>query len=203
MRTLFIAGGSASGKSVLAGLVVAALSHRGRAATVLRQDSFYCDRPDSVDGSDRHHFDFDRPEAIDWAGMAGVIEDLRAGRAADVPLYDFTVSKRTGTEALVPRGDVLVVDGTLVLHAPDLRPLADASVYVRAPQPLRRARRLARDVEVRGRDPEDIQRQLDDQVFPAHDRFVRPSAVHADLVLEAEAIMAREAECVARVLSLC
>ena len=203
MKTLFIAGGSASGKSVLAGLVIDALSARGRAATVLRQDSFYCDRPDSVDGSDRHHFDFDQPAAIDWASMAAVLERLRAGHAAQVPLYDFTVSKRVGAEELAPRGDVLVVDGTLVLHARELRALVDASVYVRAPETLRRRRRMARDVEVRGRDPHDITRQLDSQVFPAHDRYVRPSADHANLILDAGDIMAREAECVAAVLALC
>lgn len=202
MKTLFIAGGSASGKSVLAGLVADALAKRGRAATVLRQDSFYADRPESVDGSDRHHFDFDVPAAIDWAAMAEVIETLRGGQAAAVPLYDFTVSKRVGTEPLTPVGDILLVDGTLVLHAPELRLLRDHAVYVRAPQPLRRARRMRRDVDARGRDPDDITRQLDTQVFPAHDRFVRPSAAHADLVLDADAIMTREAECVGRVLAL-
>lgn len=202
MQTLFIAGGSASGKSWFAKRLVAALRRRGRNATMLCQDCFYCDRPESVDGSDRHHFNFDRPEAIDWRAMAEAIRTLANGDDTPIPVYDFSVSKRSGVETLRSEGDVLIIDGTLVLHAEHVRSLADASIYIRAPEALRQHRRLARDTVERGRDPNDILRQLSTQVFPAHNHFVVPSAEHADRVFEAEALLVKPDEAIQEALEL-
>ena len=199
--TLFIAGGSASGKSTLAGRVSDALARAGRHAVILRQDSFYRDRPDSVDGADRHAFDFDVPDAIDWAAMTEALRALRARQAAPVPLYDFTVSKRAGETTVTP-GDVLLVDGTLVLHTDALAPLRDSAVYVRADEALRRERRTARDQAERGRSLASIDAQLSGQVFPAHNRYVAPSAVHADLVLDAPAVAADTPAAVQQVMAL-
>jgi uridine kinase len=189
MQTVFISGGSASGKSWFAKRLIAALSARGHKATLLSQDCFYCDRPESVDGTDRHHFDFDRPEAIDWQSMAQAIRSLKNGEDTLVPVYDFNVSKRSGVETLRPEGRLLIVDGTLILHAAKLRALADVAMYIRAPEALRQHRRLARDTVERGRDPDDILRQLSTQVFPAHNEFVRPSADYADQIFEAETLL--------------
>ena len=202
MKTLFIAGGSASGKSTLARLVRDRIERDGGTATLLIQDSFYRDRPDGSGADDRHHFDFDQPGAIHWAEMSEALAALKAGRAADVPVYDFAVSRRAGMHSLEPVGELLIVDGILVLHEPSVRTHADASVFVRADQDLRRMRRERRDVAERGRDLHDIRRQLRDQVFPAHDRYVEPSAAHADLVLDAEDIMHDPTAAVSAVLGL-
>ena len=64
MKTLFICGGSASGKTYLARMIQRQIGD----ATLLSQDAFYCDRP-SGSAADRHEFDFDQPGAIDWAAM--------------------------------------------------------------------------------------------------------------------------------------
>ena len=203
MQTLFIAGGSASGKSTLARMIADALAARGQGVTVLRQDSFYHDRPDGSDGTDRHLYDFDQPYAIDWDTFEAALRALQAGRAAAVPDYDFGVSRRVGMGALRPEGVLLIVDGTLILHAEGLRSHADACLYVRAPQALRRARRLHRDTVERNRDPADIDRQLRTQVFPAHDAHAAPSAAHADLVLDATDIMRAPDAAIAAVLACC
>ena len=203
MRTLFIAGGSASGKSTLARLVRDRIERDGGTATLLIQDSFYRDRPDGSGAQDRHHFDFDQPDSIHWAEMAAALRTLKTGRAAEVPVYDFAVSRRAGMHRLEPVGELLIVDGILILHEPSLRALADASVFVRADEGLRQLRRERRDVAERGRDIDDIRRQLRDQVFPAHDRYVEPSAAHADLVLDAMDIMDDPTAAVSAVLALC
>ena len=202
MKTLFIAGGSASGKSTLARLVRDRIERDGGTATLLIQDSFYRDRPDGSGADDRHHFDFDQPGSIHWSEMCEALRALKAGRNADVPVYDFAVSRRAGMHQLEPVGELLIVDGILVLHEPSVRALADASVFVRADQELRQMRRERRDVSERGRELDDIRRQLRDQVFPAHDQYVEPSATHADLVLEAMDIMDDPTAAVSTVLGL-
>ncbi|MGB6229259.1 MAG: AAA family ATPase [Litorimonas sp.] len=197
MKTLLIAGGSASGKTWLAERI----AERLPGAVLLAQDSFYHDRP-SGSAEDRHAFDFDQPYSIDWAEMARAMRALQSGRAARVPVYDFTVSLRSGFETVEPDGDVLIVDGTLVLSQPAISALADARLYVRCPEPLRRARRERRDVEDRGRHIDYVRKQLEQQVFPAHNQHVQPSAAHADLVMSALDIVADPDACVKRVLAL-
>lgn len=197
LKTLLIAGGSASGKSWLAERVA-----RMRAGTThLSQDSFYHDRP-SGSAADRHDFNFDQPYAIDWAEMREALKRLREGEPTDIPLYDFSVSLRAGTEEVVPDGDTLIVDGTLILSRPKLVEMADASIFVRASEELRRERREKRDVEERGREIEFVRQQLAEQVFPAHDEHVEPSAANADLILEARDIIDNPEKAVSQVLEL-
>ena len=81
-----------------------------------------------------------------WAEMANAVKALRAGQSAAIPVYDFSVSLRAGAETLKPTGQTLIVDGTLVMSQPEMVALADACVYVRCPEVLRRARRERRDV---------------------------------------------------------
>jgi len=197
LKTLLIAGGSASGKTWLTQRLATEMPD----VTLICQDAFYHDRP-SGSAEDRHEFDFDQPYAIDWAEMASAVKALRAGQSADIPIYDFSVSLRAGSETLEPTGQTLIVDGTLVMSQPDMVALADACVYVRCPEVLRRARRERRDVEERGRELEFVRKQLDEQVFPAHDEHVRPSAQHADLILDAQDILAHPDIGVKQVLEL-
>ena len=197
LKTLLIAGGSASGKTWLADRIRGSLP----AATLVSQDAFYHDRP-SGSAEDRHAFDFDQPYAIDWEEMARAVAHLKSGQPANIPVYDFSVSLRTGSEPLAPQGDTLIMDGTLAMSQPIIRDLAHASVYVRCPEVLRRARRERRDVEDRGRHIDYVRKQLAEQVFPAHEQHVRPSAEHADLVLDAQDILADADGAVQQVLEL-
>ena len=82
---------------------------------------------------------------------------------------------------------LVVVEGILVLHAPELRALADLCVYVEASEAVRLARRLQRDVVERGRSEESVLKRYNELVRPSHERFVAPSAAHADLILDGTA----------------
>jgi uridine kinase len=57
-------------------------------------------------------------------------------------------------------------------------------IYIDTPDELCFERRLKRDIEQRGRTPESVRRQYDATVRPAGIAFIRPSAVHADLLLD-------------------
>ena len=197
LRTVFISGGSASGKTWLADRLSAELG----ACTRLTQDQFYRDRPDGG-AHDRHEFNFDLPAAIHWAEMDDALAAIRQGETVKIPVYDFSRSVRDGYETLTPKGDVLIVDGTLVLHEARIRRHADVSIYVRCPECLRRSRREDRDVRERGRALEKVRKRLAEHVFPAHDRFVAPSSAHADLILDAEDVLADPERALSRIRAL-
>ena len=58
------------------------------------------------------------PRLTDWDLLLDNIRDLRAGREAEVPHYDFKQSKRTGyTRVPVPHSRVVIVEGIYALSA--------------------------------------------------------------------------------------
>ena len=109
------------------------------------------------------------------------LDGLLAGRAVDVPIYDFASHTRTGRTRRVEPRPVVVVDGILVLAVPELRRRLDLAVFVDAPAEIRLARRMDRDVRERGRTAAMVQSQFEATVAPMHEAFVEPSAIHADL----------------------
>jgi uridine kinase len=109
---------------------------------------------------------------------------LKAGREVLLPVYDFASHKRTPEAEGLKPSPIIVVEGILVLAEARLAALADLSVFVEAPEEVRLNRRIARDVAERGRSPQGVRAQFEATVKPNHDRFVQPSKVVADLVLD-------------------
>ena len=186
-RLVIIAGGTASGKSSLAEAFVARAG-----ALHLRHDDYYRDVGDPT------FFDYDHPDALDSALLVENLRDLVAGRATDGPDYDFKTHRRRADPRRLEPQALLVLEGILVLAVPEVAALGDLRVYVTAPEPLRLERRIARDMAVRGRSREQVLLQYHGTVKPNHDRFVEPSRVLADLVIDgtgplAEGVRAIEA----------
>jgi len=111
---------------------------------------------------------------------------LKAGEAVRLPNYDFTTHQRIrATEPLDPK-TYSIVEGLLLLDDVRVRELADISVYMRCPYDIRFERRLSRDVAERGRTEEFVHHQFAQDVEPAHIKYIQPSMVHADIVVEQE-----------------
>ena len=75
------------------------------------------------------------------------------------------------------------MDGILILSDPTLRDTFDLRLYVEADADERILRRARRDMEVRGRQIDDIMAQYLTTVKPMHELYVEPSKKHADLIL--------------------
>lgn len=174
-----IAGGSCSGKTTLA----RHLQHRlgGENCLAIRQDDYYFDIRERESGQDLPNFDV--PEALDFKQLASDISALKSGEAVKLPNYDFTThQRRHPSEPLKPR-PYIIVEGLLLLDAKDIRPLIDQSVYMKCSYEKRFARRLARDVAERGRAKDFVHKQFHQDVEPAHQTYVAPSAQYADRVI--------------------
>lgn len=177
MFVLGLAGGTSSGKSTLG----AALAERlGERLLVLTHDRYYLD----VDEPRGHNYD--HPDALDTALLIRNLDDLRAGREALLPDYDFATHSRRPEPQRVTPCPLVLVEGILVLAEPALRARLDFKVYVHAADDLRLARRLRRDTTQRGRDVQSVLDQYLATVRPMHRRFVEPSRLHADLILSGE-----------------
>jgi uridine kinase len=175
-----IAGGSGSGKTALAGALTDAL----RPATVVRLplDAYYHDRS-ALPPAARERLNFDVPEALDVDLFVDHLRALRRGHPVRPPEYCFVTHCRRGGGAAVGPADIALVDGLLLFVDARVRDLLDLRIYLDAPEDVRLARRLARDVKERGRTEESVVRQCRTSTWPAHQRYVEPSKACADLVL--------------------
>jgi uridine kinase len=175
-----IGGGSASGKSTVAARVARAI---GDECLLLHHDRYYHSLPEAL-RSNPLAYNFDHPAALDTTRLLHDLDALREGRSCRLPVYDFPRHRRAAEEEVVVARRLLVVEGILVLADPALRARFDVTFYVHAPDDVRLARRVRRDIEKRGRTVHQILDQYEATVRPMHQAYVEPSRAHADHVLD-------------------
>lgn len=177
-----IAGGTASGKSTVARALVEQL---GEACLWLTHDRYYRSIPKEL-AHNPAAFNFDHPDSLETSRMVCDLAALRSGETVRVPEYDFATHLRRPErdwDTLEPR-PIIVVEGILVLSDAHLRAQMDHKVFVHAPDDVRLARRVLRDIRERGRHVDDVITQYLTTVRPMHETFVAPSQAQADLVLD-------------------
>jgi uridine kinase len=178
--TVGVAGGSGSGKTTVVRRIVESLGPDD--VTVLDHDRYYRDRND-LRFEERAALNYDHPDALETELMVRHVRELRAGRAIQVPKYDFARHARLPeTEPFVPRR-ALIVEGILVFTSAELRQLMDVKVFVDTDSDTRFIRRLVRDVADRGRTMESVIEQYQGTVKPMHLEFVEPSKRYADVIV--------------------
>ena len=177
---LGVAGGTGSGKTTVAQAILKAVG-RDRIA-FLEQDSYYKDIDwESPEQIERHNFD--HPAALDNALLIDHLRRLKAGRAIEVPIYDFVTHRRRPETRRVEPRPVILIEGILLFVEPGLRELLDLKIYVDTDADIRLIRRLLRDLRERGRDLDDVLRQYRQTVRPMHLEFVEPSKRWADVII--------------------
>ena len=113
-----IAGGTASGKTTVARKVREAL--QGCRVAFIDQDSYYRDLTD-LPLAERREVNFDHPDAFDTDLLVQHLRELKAGRGVDKPVYNFKTSTREARTTRVEPGDVILIEGILVLHMQPVR----------------------------------------------------------------------------------
>lgn len=175
MKIISIAGGSASGKSSFARRLQNRIGTDK--ANLICEDDYYLG---AVEGN------FDHIDTKDHALILSHINDLKAGNSIEVPRYDMKIHDRSEEVEVMEPKDVLILEGTQILYRKKLSRIADCKVYIDAPDDIRLARRMARDIIERKRDPEDIINQYLEQVKPMHYRYTYPSKYVADVIINNE-----------------
>ena len=171
-----LCGGSCAGKTTLARALLVERPY----ATLLEFDDYYHDLS-AISVEERAKVNYDHPDALDIQLLLTHMDELAAGRAVDVPDYDFATHTRPGGLHRVEASALVIVDGLLLLALAECRERLDLKVFVDAPREVRLARRLEKDVRDRGRDREGVIRQFGASVEPMHETLVFPSSEFADV----------------------
>ena len=175
-----IAGGSGSGKTLVARTIVRDLG--STRVAIIDQDSYYRDL-DDIPIADRDLRNFDHPDAFDNELLKQHIKDLVAGRSIEQPIYDYTRHARLKETKTIGEHHVIVLEGILIFVDEELRDMMDIKLFIDADPDIRLVRRIERDVRERGRAIETILRQYQATVRPMHLQFVEPSKRYADLIV--------------------
>ncbi len=175
-----VAGGSGSGKTTVVSRIVGHLGPDH--VTIVEHDSYYRDRS-NVPPEDRVHINYDHPDALETDLLISHLQELRAGRPVEVPVYDFAAHARTSRTVTAHPRAVVIVEGILILAEQALREMMDIRVFVDTDSDVRFIRRLTRDLSERGRSVDAVIQQYLETVQPMHLEFVEPSKRHAHIII--------------------
>lgn len=175
-----IAGGTGSGKTTVADNIVKRLALDS--VTVITMDSYYRDLAD-LPPARRDEANFDHPDSIELGLFVEHLSALKQGRPIDQPVYDFTRHVRTGDTVRIEPREVVIAEGILLFHIPEIRDLLDIRIFVDTPSDIRLLRRITRDIRDRGRTLDSVAEQYVRTVRPMHEEFVEPSKRYADVII--------------------
>ncbi|MDO6746116.1 uridine kinase [Gilvimarinus sp. 1_MG-2023] len=184
MRSLLfaVAGVSGSGKTSLAHYLKTAFTEQGQySCCVLAQDSYYRDFS-ARSLTERAAINFDHPASFDHKTLIQSLQSLKAGQSIEMPQYDYAEHKRASKVCQQVPVDVIIFEGILALHWPQIRSLVDTGVYLKTPLETCFERRLARDVKQRGRVESSVRAQFKNHVEPMFEQYVAPQRQWADIV---------------------
>ena len=174
-----IAGGTGSGKSTFTNRLKAFF---GDQITVIYHDNYYR-RHDDIPFEERKLINYDHPSALETDLLVQHLEELKAGRSIECPVYDFAKHNRSNDVVVINPSRMIIVEGILILQDARLRELFDMKIYVDADADERILRRAMRDMKERGRDLDNIIEQYLTTVKPMHYMYVAPTRYLADIVI--------------------
>ena len=181
MRPLIIgiAGGTGSGKTTL---VENLKEQFGADISVLPHDNYYAAHHD-MSLEERQALNYDHPAAFDTDRMIQDLEDLKAGKTVQCPVYDYAIHDRTEATLTLAPNKVILVEGILIFENKALRDLMDIKIFVDADSDERLIRVIERDIIERGRTVQMVVDRYRAVLKPMHLEFIEPTKRYADLII--------------------
>lgn len=179
-----ITGPSASGKTLFAQTVYEQVQSQvpGLDLAIIEEDAYYRDQS-HLPPDNRTYVNYDHPSSIEHELLLSHLNDLRAGKPVEVPVYDYNEHMRTERTRHIAPAPVIIVEGILLLGDQKLRDQFDIKLFVNTPLDICLMRRIARDMEERGRSLHSITEQYESSVRPMYYQFIEPSSKHADIII--------------------
>ena len=88
---------------------------------------------------------YDHPDSLETNLLVEHLKELKAGRAIDCPVYDYSLHNRSDEVIRIEPKPVILVEGILLLADERIRDLLDIKIYVEADADERILRRISRE----------------------------------------------------------
>jgi len=177
-----VCGGTASGKTTVCEYLADCLAAED--VGIVPSDAFYAVlSADEKAQAYKSEYNFDAPEAIDFVSLRAAVDRLRSCQDVNLPVYDFNTHARKEETIFFPKRHVIVVEGILIFNDPELRSMFDLKVFVECDADVRLARRVSRDISLRGRELKGVFEQYFRFCKPSYETWVEPSKRFADVII--------------------
>ncbi|CAH8334710.1 unnamed protein product [Eruca vesicaria subsp. sativa] len=168
-----LAGPSGAGKTVFTEKILNFMP----SIAIINMDN-YNDGSRVIDGN------FDDPRLTDYDTLLDNLHGLKDGKSVQVPLYDFKSSSRIGYRTLeVPSSRIVILEGIYALSE-KLRPFLDLRVSVTGGVHFDLVKRVLRDIQRAGQEPEEIIHQISETVYPMYKAFIEPDLKTAHIKIQ-------------------
>lgn len=176
-----ISGGSAAGKTMVAGLLAEMLEEISPA--VVGVDYYFKDQS-HLSAQELARLNYDIPEALNFDLLEKDLKELKSGVGVSMPNYDYATHSSIQNATNITPSRLVIVEGILLFYPDSIKPLLDFKVFVEAGRDERLRRRIARDTVERGRTEESVIRQFNDTVEPSFEKYTQPTRNDADFMLD-------------------
>jgi uridine kinase len=179
-----LAGASGAGKSLLTKRIHDGLRSKygEQSVSVVNEDCYYR-RRDQLTVQERTTINYDHPDAFEFDLLKKHLDELKAGDAVDIPQYDYVEHNRSTQVTRQVATRLVLVEGILIFHRPEIRESLDLKVFVDVPLDVCLARRIRRDTQERGRTIDSVLSQYEATVRPMYFEFIEPTKQFADLIV--------------------
>ena len=181
MKIIGICGGSGSGKTTLVEAVRAHLSTD--IVSVISQDSYYKNH-ETLTFEERCELNYDHPNAIDYDLFVSHLNQLKDGEFIHSPIYSYSEHLRSDQFTKVFPKPVVLVEGILIFAHHSLRELFTTTIFIDAEDDTRLRRRMARDIQTRGRNLEEVKHRFEDTILPMHNTHIQPHKETSDYIFD-------------------
>lgn len=120
----------------------------------------------------------DSPDSVKWDMLSATLRSLSQGKPSAVPIYDKEESRIVGERIAQPH-DVVISEGFVLFHNPDVRQLIDTRIYLNLSMETQKRRRMERGLHS---DAE----YFDRVIVPMYEQYGIPASFHADHFIDAE-----------------
>jgi len=179
MKIIGIAGGSGSGKSAVSYALVDA---EPATFEVLNFDDYQKIRTDPDLPMLERMINWDHPDAIRWDDLLADLAKLQVGQPVTINTFahrsnpDYAEHRRMISRTIEPK-PILIVEGYLALHNPELNQLFDKKYYLELDDETRASRRDKDRLIADGGYQEKV-------LKPMYEKYILPTRENADVVIE-------------------
>jgi len=180
-KIIGIAGGTGSGKTFITTKIIEKFGPKE--LSIIELDSYYKDLS-HLSFNKRKINNFDHPNSFDFKLLIKDLNQLEKNNYVNIPTYDYKTHTRMKKKKLINKKKLIIIEGIFSLYNKDLRDKMTYKIFLNVPEKIRLDRRLKRDIIDRDRTIKSINNQYKKTVIPMHKKFVKPTKVFADLIIE-------------------
>ncbi|BDU67625.1 MAG: uridine kinase [Candidatus Tyloplasma litorale] len=185
-KLILVAGGTASGKTMIAKIISQEYLNRGIKSTLVTMDNYYksIDQLPENNGLD---VNWDDPKTVDWELFISDIKKLMAGKNIVKKTYDFNFYKHIGEKIKYTSNEVIIIEGLFALANKELREISHSKIFIHADDDVRLVRRIRRDSSIRSKQIFELdfflKRWIND-IKPMHNKYIKITNDFADFIIK-------------------